>query len=290
MNLRERASPMPVAAARVDTQSWPRDGGAVPLRLHIFVPQDAPPAAGYPVLYMLDGNAVACHLEAAGLAVPVLVVAIGYDARGETLKGARAFDYTPGVQGAPCPDPRAPQWCNGGADGLLDTIAGPIFSWVASRYPVDANRQSLYGHSYGGLCALHGLSTRAAPMTAYIAASPSLWWRDGVVADALGRSTHAPAQVLLMAGEREAWHPRPVGRDGTPASREGGRATLPAAQTLAERLAQRPGWRVDFQAITGATHHTMLAASIAPALTFAYAALPRTALTVSGSEQERPTP
>jgi predicted alpha/beta superfamily hydrolase len=40
------------------------------------------------------------------------------------------------------------------------------------------SREALYGHSYGGLFALHALFTRTHSFDCYIASSPSIWWND----------------------------------------------------------------------------------------------------------------
>lgn len=60
----------------------------------------SPPAAGYPVLYMLDGNAVMDKLDDAFLqqlfaGSPPVIVAIGYQTALPFDTAARAWDYTP---------------------------------------------------------------------------------------------------------------------------------------------------------------------------------------------------
>lgn len=64
------------------------------------MPDKAPPAAGYPVLYMLDGNAVMDKLDDAFLqqlfaGSPPVIVAIGYQTALPFDTAARAWDYTP---------------------------------------------------------------------------------------------------------------------------------------------------------------------------------------------------
>lgn len=50
---------------------------------------------------------------------------------------------------------------------------------VKARFPqAKVTRQALYGHSYGGLFALHTLFTRPGLFDCYIASSPSIWWND----------------------------------------------------------------------------------------------------------------
>jgi predicted alpha/beta superfamily hydrolase len=76
-------------------------------RIYLAVPRQPPPPAGYPVFYLLDGNAVldALHTEAVVLEklaaspdAPLLVM-IGYDTPSRFDVVARAHDYTPPVPG-----------------------------------------------------------------------------------------------------------------------------------------------------------------------------------------------
>jgi pimeloyl-ACP methyl ester carboxylesterase len=83
----------------------------------------------------------------------------------------RSLDLTP--PGA------APIEGYGGADEFLDFIEGPVRSAVRERLPtITASREALYGHSYGGLFALHALFTRPGAFDCYIASSPSIWWNS----------------------------------------------------------------------------------------------------------------
>ncbi|RYF55898.1 MAG: alpha/beta hydrolase [Comamonadaceae bacterium] len=264
-----------------------RDTGAY--RVRVLVPSLPAGPAGYPVLIMLDGDALLPELLAhfAGTAVPqqvpVLVVLISHAAQGEAARQARVYDYTPGLPGHPRPaDPRVPAWRNGGADDLLTFIDTSIMPWINGHYGTDTARVTFYGHSYGGLCVLHALCAQSMPCTRYVAVSPSAWWQDGAILaeiEAAAARVLAPADVLVMVGTRETWHRQPTGPDGSPDSREGGEPTLPAARDLAQALSRLDGLRVGFRAVEGGTHHTMLAQSVAPALAFAQRieALPATA-------------
>ena len=91
--------------------------GARHYRVWTAVPNKAPPAAGYPVLYMLDGNAVMDKLSDAFLqqlsaGSPPVIVAIGYQTALPFDTAARAWDYTPPLKtftprtGKPAPPPR----------------------------------------------------------------------------------------------------------------------------------------------------------------------------------------
>lgn len=151
-------------------------------RVFVSVPASPPPAEGYPVLYVLDGNAafpVAAFLarsaesrrEVTGLAPPV-VVGIGYPGAEDFDVTARRRDYTIG------PDDRSDAATAGGAEHFLDFIEQELKPLLAARHPIDRKRQALFGHSFGGLFVLHALFSRPASFTTYLASSPSIWWQD----------------------------------------------------------------------------------------------------------------
>ncbi|KAL4885808.1 Alpha/Beta hydrolase protein [Aspergillus karnatakaensis] len=136
-----------------------------------------------PIIYIVDGNAffltatealwrrsAESHYAGGGI-----VVAIGYPLAGTGKVYSRIrrnFDLT-----IPTPEHPTPTNDYGGADILLDFINESVRPAVKARFPkVTVSREALYGHSYGGLLALHGLFTRPGDFDAYIASSPSIWW------------------------------------------------------------------------------------------------------------------
>lgn len=157
-------------------------------RIEIAIPRAAAPQNGFPVLYMLDGNAAMDTLTDDDLArlagtLPVVLVAVGYDIPIRHDVAARAFDYTPPEPGG---DPSAPPpvvrgRVGGGANIFLDLIQQRIKPLVGARARVDAGRAYLWGHSYGGLFALHTLFVRPDAFSRYIAGDPSAWWNDGAL-------------------------------------------------------------------------------------------------------------
>ncbi|MFT3992104.1 MAG: alpha/beta hydrolase-fold protein [Luteolibacter sp.] len=154
-------------------------------RIFVYVPSTPAPANGYPVLYMLDGNSTyplaALLLQSVGdraAAVginPGIIVGIGYPVDDSTDLVARAQDYTP-----PAPDlsdtgdfSEHPQ---GGADRFFDFIEKELKPELSARFPIDKTRQTIFGHSYGGLFTLHAYFTRPGAFQRYVASSPSIWW------------------------------------------------------------------------------------------------------------------
>ena len=261
---------------RAQERVFPTRAGHPDVRVRVSMPEQAPPAQGYALMLMLDGLAVeplTARYRAASAHEAIVFVFISHVAQGDAAKAARVYDYTPSLPGQPePPDPRVPHWANGGADRMLAWIEGTVLPWVQAAYPIDPRRVTFYGHSYGGLCVLHALARHAVSCTRYIAVSPSVWWQQGAIARTFDGWTVPPTRspdVLMLVGSREAWHPNPTGPDGSPASRRNGISTLTAARDLAERLGRCPGVQSRFDVIEDATHHTMLAESIAPACSFA---------------------
>ncbi|WP_187395108.1 alpha/beta hydrolase [Pigmentiphaga aceris] len=252
---------------------WRSVDGERAYTVQVVSPLHTDPDTCLPLLYALDGELVLAALHALP-ACPVRVVAISHDS---DRKSGRAYDYTPPIaQRGVLHDPRVPEWRAGGADAFLSFIVDTLQPEVAEAFAVDPDCQILYGHSYGGLFVLHALSTRPHAFSAYLAASPALWWfelqasRPIQLVETLAAQslTHA-VDVVVTAGGQEAWHPVAIGADGTPASRSGGVPTLPAARGLAALLANVPGVHARFHDFPQATHHTMLAESARFALDFA---------------------
>ncbi|MGF6394425.1 alpha/beta hydrolase [Pseudomonas plecoglossicida] len=230
-------------------------------RLYIGRPDRPVPAAGYPVLWMLDGNAALGALDAAMLdqlaaGQAPLLVAVGYRTEQRIERAGRTFDYTPALPGqAEQRDPLTGQ-PSGGVDAFLDLLSQRMRPMVAGVAPIDLQRQTLWGHSYGGLAVLHALFTRPGAFSDYAAASPSFWWNDGaILREAQGlqqRLGDSRPTLLLMRGGEEPSNPRaPVKGDVERPARE-----------LAADLAKVPGLQVRFERFEGLGHGPMLPASL----------------------------
>ncbi len=230
-------------------------------QLWIARPRSPAPASGYPVVWMLDGNAALGVLDESLLndlakGDAPLLVAIGYQTPQRIERNARTLDYTPRQPGKPGQrDPLTGQ-PSGGADAFLDLLQQKMRPAVAAQAPFDTSRQTLWGHSYGGLLVLHALFTRPQQFSQFAAASPSLWWADGVIlAERPGleqRIAGHPARLLLMRGSEEPANPR------------GTAEPYPerAATKLVEDLAQVPGLDARFQSFAGLGHGEALGASL----------------------------
>ena len=230
-------------------------------RLWIGKPDRRAPAAGYPVLWMLDGNAALGALDSAQLqqlaaGQAPLLVAVGYQTEQRIERAGRTYDYTPALPGqTEQRDPLTGQ-PSGGVDAFLDLLTQRMRPRVAEVAPIDLQRQTLWGHSYGGLAVLHALFTRPGAFSDYAAASPSLWWHDGaIVREAQGlqqRLGDSRPTLLLMRGGEEPSNPRAAVK---------GDVERPARE-LAADLAKVQGLQVRFERFEGLGHGPMLPASL----------------------------
>lgn len=230
-------------------------------QLWVGKPDRPAPAAGYPVLWMLDGNAALSALEPAELKTLAagqapLLVAVGYRTEQRIDRNSRTYDYTPQVPGAAHQvDPLTGQ-PSGGVDAFLDLLSLRMRPMVAAVAPIDAARQTLWGHSYGGLAVLHALFSRPGEFSDYVAASPSLWWNDGAivreVAGLAGRLGESRPRLLLMRGSAEPAHPRMPSTGDTEAP----------ARALVADLQKVPGLQAEYRRFEGLNHGPMLPASL----------------------------
>lgn len=191
-----------------DTAMFEAQFGDRTYRIFLACPRQTPPRGGFPILYLLDGNAAFAEIDPAALAArpDLAIAAIGYPTAHGFDFDSRSRDYTP---------PAPPGWTGGERQALLrphgeaarflDLLTGPISERVEARIPVDTSRRGLWGHSYGGLFCLHALQQGMSAFDTLHVASPSLWWGDGAVEAALG-ADWAPERTLrleLYAGGNE---------------------------------------------------------------------------------------
>ena len=246
-------------------------------RVRVAVPDVPAPAGGFPVAYLLDGNAALMETTAGQLEAlsrsphPVVVAYVAYDNDLRIDGGSRAFDYTPRRPGGEDAqqDPVAGRR-NGGADAFLDLLEGAIVPRVEALAPVDPARRALWGHSYGGVLALHALFSRPQAFSVYAATDPSLWWGGGYLLQeeqAVGAWPSPRPGLWLWTGEGAAAadaRPPPPGRDpAAVAAMRAARASVPADATprMAERL-RAGGLPVELEALPGMSHGQTLGASL----------------------------
>lgn len=142
-------------------------------RVWVGTPKKRPPPAGYPVLYLLDGNAVIDRLNdgllksAAAGSPPVLVI-VGYQTRLPFDLHARAYDYTPPSSG------KVAGRLGGGSAGFRQLLEKEIAPAVERGIAIDHSQRALWGHSLGGLFVLDTYLVSDTFFTRFYATSPSL--------------------------------------------------------------------------------------------------------------------
>lgn len=180
-------------------------------RIMISLPEgDVPYTGGYPVIYLLDGNAYFPAFHAAKRAQttlkPAILVGIGYPSDTPLDFKRRAFDLSP-----PAPEERnkPPQ---GGQDLFIAFIEKRLMPHVAERFKVDEDQRSLVGHSFGGMFGIYTLFTRPDLFQHVVAVSPSLWWQDRYLLEHervfrerahAGQSDLTHRSLVLVMGERD---------------------------------------------------------------------------------------
>lgn len=262
------------------------DAERAPWRITLYVPPGAAPAAGWPVLYLLDGNAVTATAidvervqapfpDATGIGSRFAVVGIGYPGDGAYDGPRRSWDYTPPPgRSYPPHQPGGPTLRTGGADSFLEFLSSELKPAVARRCRIDPSREALFGHSFGGLFTLYALAHRPAAFSHWIAASPSIHWEDLALLPSIARLEADPpvrARVLLLAGAYEAdlapfQHEAPdreARRDRLTSAR-----MVERARAMTDRLGRIPGVTSEFRLIPARTHMSILPDAVNDAAAF----------------------
>ncbi|HEY3645849.1 MAG TPA: alpha/beta hydrolase-fold protein [Gammaproteobacteria bacterium] len=181
-------------------------------RVQVSVPDAPPPKAGYPVLYVLDGNGwfgpaadVARMREYEKLS-PTIVVGIAPPNKA-FFDVSRSYDFTP--PGTSDPDFEGIPL--GGADKFLAFLDGVVKPWVASHYKIDPHQRFLFGHSMGGLFALHALFKSPGSFDVYLVASASIpYGNEAILKEAPAFESdprRTQPRVLITVGSLEGAKP-----------------------------------------------------------------------------------
>ncbi|MDB5584937.1 MAG: putative esterase [Bradyrhizobium sp.] len=210
---------------RPDAEQWDMASKITGRTYRIFLAKPAgagsPPPEGYPVIYLNDGDfefhtaADALALQAVmGEVKPAYLVGIGYGRDWAYLSRSRFADLTPSP-----PDPitlarfATSPMMRDAAFGQAELFHGFMMEelrpLIEATYPVNRRDTSLFGHSLGGLFALHVLFNHPSAYRTYLAASPSINWAGGaILKDEAGLVAQLKAgkvapRLLLTVGELE---------------------------------------------------------------------------------------
>lgn len=269
-------------------------------RIFVAQPSGERPPRGWPVVYHTDGNSsfpivIAAVEGQSRYDRPAVVVGIGYIEDDPILRrGRRTFDLTP---------PADHEWLNtkakpfsnqktGGCQEFFEFIENELKPEIESRFEIDTNRQTLFGHSFGGLFALHTFLKNPESFQTFVTSSPSLWWNAGslineerqfvqrlstgveTLADRPQGSSHQEhlahnTRLLVTIGEFELNPPPGHEEEKPPAFRE--ETEIGDASQLVERL-QSAGihnLEVHFQEIPEAHHGSAELPAVSKGMQFA---------------------
>ncbi|WP_127591482.1 alpha/beta hydrolase [Paenibacillus lautus] len=241
-------------------------------RIIVAQPMGPAPPSGYPVIYLLDGNSVfhtmvetlrlQCHRPDKTGILPAVVVGIGYETEGQYAPN-RFYDYTPypnmkfknKLDGGSVPE-------QGGAAEFLQFIEEELKPQIEGEFNIDRRRQTIFGHSLGGLFTLYAMFAKPQAFSCYIAGSPSIHWNQEYLQELEQRFVERvkeepyPVRLLLGAGEFERSHVT---------------GNCISASQLAERLALQSGYgmHAEFKEFEGEGHLSVLPVLISRALWFA---------------------
>jgi uncharacterized protein len=156
-------------------------------RIVVAEPAGPAPAGGYPVIYVVDGNAytslvseiirINMGVGVQSRVVPAVVVGIGYPTDHAFDLTRRTLDFTSPVSSGHSGidighDP------TGGAIDMMNFIDTTVKPVIEARFKIDRSRQTLLGHSLGGLFTLLTLFNRPQSFQTFVALSPSIWWNN----------------------------------------------------------------------------------------------------------------
>ncbi|MDG4721480.1 MULTISPECIES: alpha/beta hydrolase [Thalassospira] len=192
------------------------------MRLLVWKPDHDAPKDGYPVIYSFDGETsitalaeFAAQAEVLGarykLGAP-MVVAFA-EMPGDYSHEQRMYDFTPFAKTYELHErPNMLEWPKlGGGDTYLEAVMTEFKPFIAQTYAIDKDRETLFGHSLGGMLVLHMLATRPDAFDAYVAVSPSLWFntpqRFDEISTLLADPGFAPARpvpLMMTVGADES--------------------------------------------------------------------------------------
>lgn len=190
--------------------------------ISIHIPEQTPPVGGYGVLYVLDGDAYfqlikeVIRLQAKRAAKTgveeVIIVGIGYGAK--DFHSRRVFDFTaPAINGQLLKKPNGEEWPDtGGAEQFRAFIEQELKPAIDKAFPVNHRKQTLFGHSLGGLFTLYMMMKNPSAFQAYFACSPSIWWNNEALMEEVPSFMERFSQetvdvkLFLAAGGEEKEH------------------------------------------------------------------------------------
>ncbi|QND46510.1 alpha/beta hydrolase (plasmid) [Rhizobium lusitanum] len=252
--------------------------------IFVYVPETAPPASGFPVIYVLDANSdfitvaetvrrVSRRPKATGIA-PSIVVGIGYPNTGGYNVDRRHADFTRGPADAGAFPDKARDSC-GGQAAYIRFLSGQLMSYIASWLDADPDCCTLLGHSLAGYFVLDLLAQHPDMFHGYISFSPSVWWDRAGLSRALAsaRQITRPIRLYTAVGlweqEFAPWQAKENFSDQYHEIREV-RRMIDNAREISSEVGAAFGKKVNvrFELGEDEDHATIVTASLCRALRF----------------------
>jgi predicted alpha/beta superfamily hydrolase len=246
-----------------------------PYQIYVSTPAQEAPPQGFPVIYLLDANALFGTMvealrvqsrvpEKTGV-YPTIVVGIGYPTEAP-FDPSRFYDFTMPtpkevLDALPVRNKNAVRPEVGGAEAFRAFIEQELKPRIEHDYPIDTKQQAIFGHSLGGLFVLQTLFTQPHTFQTYVAGSPSVHWNKAKLQEqeeqfaAYLEQAQTKHNLLITIGEQEKGHPSNMGAN---------------AMELYERLARLPKDKLDvnFYEFEGEGHVSVLPALVSRAVRF----------------------
>lgn len=190
-------------------------------KIFVNTPDIPVPQNGFPVIYLLDGNAnFGSFVENIRLQTktpektgmhPAVLIGIGYETT-EPYSKERYLDFTFDSNQEKLPRNPHGEWPpHGGGENFLSFIKEKLKPLVEKNISINTKKQMIVGHSLGGLFVLYTLFTNPSSFQYYIASSPSIHWNEEALLKELyffpeRLKTNEASKLLLTFGEKEKSH------------------------------------------------------------------------------------
>jgi predicted alpha/beta superfamily hydrolase len=200
--------PTPAPATIEATQTFPFNSqiNAAHYKLTVVLPPTyaQSPNKHYPVLYLMDGDAMTLlaayalpRMEVKAVLPEMIIVGVGYPGASE-----RDWDYAPLSQ---------TYWkmpLNRGAEQFIRVLKEEIVPFVDDRYRTVPSNRGIGGHSLGGLLSAYALVHASDTFNHFWISSASLFWdEDKVLSEATDFMAHHPdpsVRVFADVGGEES--------------------------------------------------------------------------------------
>lgn len=179
--------------------------------IHVYVPEMTPPKAGFPIIYVLDGQSYfdfakqTIKLQSQNMPKtkiePSIVVGICHNE--EDMRQRRFFEFTAPAEQYIFPEhakgKKMDLGRNGGAPLFQKFIEDELKPIIENKFAVNKNKQTLYGHSLAGYYTIWCYLTHCYDFQTYIAISPSIWWNGKELHQYLKKANPLDLQRLYIA-------------------------------------------------------------------------------------------